>query len=112
MKLFCILFINSLIVLSTSCQTLPGLGHQRTVTVTETTDYYQLVATYPASSYPRVAQYMRAHLAGAPNRPSYAIWTAPGRLRLTFNKQTHSASAAAHVRQLGRELTAVVTTDR
>lgn len=112
MKLLRLLPIGGFLLLSTSCQPLPGQGHQRTVAVTETAEYYRLVATYPTSSSSQVAQYMQGQLLALPSPPQYTVRVAPGRLSISFNKQIHSAAAAARIRQLGHELTAVVTTER
>ena len=124
LKVLPLLALASCLLLGVSYQALRGRHQERTVMVSETARRYQLVATYPLSRYALVAQYVQARLPAAPQGvasgsqlprpgyPRYTVRTEPGQLRLTFDKPAQAPAALASIRQIGRELTAVITNEQ
>lgn len=93
--------------------------HRTSVVVTDEDNTYQLVADYNAEQSPRVMQYLNEELRPEPalsatqalatrltlrDHTRLTIQAAPGRLRLTLDKQANSAASLAHIRQLMPEL--------
>jgi len=93
--------------------------HRTSVVVTDEDQTYQLVADYNAEQSPGVMQYLNEALRPEPallatqalathltlrDHTSLTIRAAPGRLRLTLDKQANSAASLARIRQLMPEL--------
>lgn len=94
--------------------------HRTSVVVTDEDDTYQLVADYNAEQGPGVMQYLNEELRpepalvttpglttralALPDRTRLTVRAAPGRLRLTFDKQANSAASLTRIRRLMPEL--------